>query len=89
MKKFILPLMLLLFVGSMFAVESDPSEVVGYVKYDLLAGNNTLALPMNQSYAMASEVGVAIDATAVMYFDAASQEWVSSKWKAQSLWKRR
>ncbi|MCB5252462.1 MAG: hypothetical protein WC944_10440 [Candidatus Cloacimonadaceae bacterium] len=78
MKKFILPLMLLLFVGSLFAVESDPSEVVGYVKYDLVAGNNTLALPMMQSYAMASEVGVAIGATAVMYFDAASQEWVGA-----------
>ena len=75
MKKFILPLMLLLFVGSLFAVESDPSAVVGYVKYDLVAGNNTIALPMDQPYTIASEVGDAIGATNIGYFNASSQEW--------------
>lgn len=75
MKRFILPLMLLLFVGSLLAVESAPSEVVGYVKYDLVAGNNTIALPMDQPFALASEVGDAIGATTVGYFDATSQLW--------------
>ena len=75
MKKFILPLMLLLLVGSLFAVESDPSAVVGYVKYDLLPGYNTIALPMVQSYALASEVGLAMDADFVLQYDASSQEW--------------
>jgi len=75
MKKFILPLLVLLFVGSLFAVESDPSEVVGYVKYDLVAGNNTIALPMDQPYAMASEIGDALGATTVAYFNADTQLW--------------
>jgi hypothetical protein len=75
MKKFILPLMILLFVGSLFAVESDPSEVVGYVKYDLVAGNNTIALPMQETYTLASEVGDAIGATTVAYFNAGTQLW--------------
>jgi len=57
MKKFILPLLVLLFVGSLFAVDSDPSEVVGYVKYDCVAGLNLVALPMEQGYMLASEVG--------------------------------
>lgn len=75
MKRFILPLMILLFVGSLLAVESAPSEVVGYVKYDLVAGNNTIALAMDEPYAFASEVGDAIAATAVGQFNATTQEW--------------
>ena len=75
MKKFILPLLVLLFVGSIMAVESEPSAVVGYVKYDLVAGNNTIALPMDQPYAMAGEVGNAIGATTVGYFNSATQLW--------------
>jgi len=75
MKKFILPLLVLLFVGSLFAVESAPSEVVGYVKYDLVAGNNTIALPMDQPYAFASEIGDVTGANSVSFFNAASQEW--------------
>lgn len=38
MKKFILPLLILLFVGSLFAVESAPSEVVGYFKLSATDG---------------------------------------------------
>lgn len=75
MKRFILPLMILLFVGSLLAVESAPSEVVGYVKYDLVAGNNTIALPMSHSYAMAGDIGTAIGATTVGYFNSATQLW--------------
>jgi hypothetical protein len=75
MKKFILPLLLLLFVGSIMAVESEPSAVVGYVKYDLVAGNNTIALPMDQPYALASEVGDTIGGAAVGYFNNSTQEW--------------
>lgn len=46
MKKFILPLLILLFVGSLFAVESAPSEVVGYFRKEIPAGGwSTLALP--------------------------------------------
>jgi len=77
MKKFILPLLLLLFVGSLFAVESEPSAVVGYVKYDCVAGLNFVALPMDQGYAWASDLGTAYTGLtdAISYFDTALQDW--------------
>ncbi|MDD4309770.1 MAG: hypothetical protein PHO32_05275 [Candidatus Cloacimonetes bacterium] len=56
MKKFILPLLLLLAVGMLAAVESDPSDVVGYLKYPCVAGLNLVALPMDSGYTLASEV---------------------------------
>lgn len=55
MKKLILPLLLLVAFGMLAAVESDPSEVVGYVKYPCVAGLNLIAFPMEQGYTMASE----------------------------------
>ncbi len=57
MKKLILPLLLLLTISILAAVESDPSAVVGYVKYDLVAGNNLVALPMECEWDWASELG--------------------------------
>jgi len=77
MKKVILPLLLILAVGILAAVESAPSAVVGYVKYNCTAGNNMLALPMTSSYALASELGDAIGATTVGYFDSDSQLWTT------------
>jgi len=79
MKKLILPLLLLVAFGMLAAVESAPSEVVGYVKYDLVASrNNMIALPMVQSYAMASDVGNAIPGcTAVRWYDATVPAWKS------------
>jgi len=80
MKKFILPLLLLLFVGSIMAVESEPSEVVGYVKYDCVAGLNLVALPMEQGYTLASEIGYAYPGAidAINYWDAANQQWIAA-----------
>lgn len=80
MKRFILPLLVLLFVGSLFAVESAPSEVVGYVKYDCVTGLNLVALPMDQGYMLASEVGDAYDGLvdAVSYWDASTQNWFTA-----------
>ena len=80
MKRFILPLLILLFVGSLFAVESAPSEVVGYVKYDCYAGLNHIALPMDQGYTMASEFADTYPGTmdAMNYWDSSSQEWVTA-----------
>ncbi|MCB5268680.1 MAG: hypothetical protein LHW43_01085, partial [Candidatus Cloacimonetes bacterium] len=84
MKRFILPLLVLLFVGSLFAVESAPSEVVGYVKYDCVAGLNLVALPMDQGYAMASELGAAYAGLtdAISYWDATNQRWYSAVYYA-------
>jgi len=61
MKKFILPLLLLLAVGMLVAVESAPSAVVGYVKYSCVPGGNTMiALPLEAGFTTAGEVGVAV-----------------------------
>jgi len=80
MKRFILPLMLLLLVGSLFAVESAPSEVVGYVKYDCVTGLNFVALPMDQGYIMASDLGTAYSGLIdqISYWDASLQDWTTA-----------
>ena len=75
MKKLILPLLLLVAFGMLAAVESDPSAIVGYVKYPCVAGYNTIALAMEQGYTMASEVGDAIPATTVGTWDPAAEVW--------------
>ncbi|HOC95561.1 MAG TPA: hypothetical protein PKH21_06090 [Candidatus Cloacimonadota bacterium] len=77
MKKLILPLLLLVAFGMLAAVESDPSAVVGYVKYPCVAGLNFIALPMQQGFTMATEVGDAIPATMVGTWDPATEEWVT------------
>jgi len=47
MKKISLCLMAVIFVcASLFAVESEPSEIVGYVAYELQQGLNFVAIPM-------------------------------------------
>jgi hypothetical protein len=76
MKKLILPLLLLVAFGMLAAVESDPSAIVGYVKYPCVAGYNTIALAMEQGYTMASEVGDAIPATTVGTWDPAAEIWI-------------
>lgn len=80
MKKFILPLLLLLAIGMLAAVESDPSAVVGYVKYPCLTGLNLVALPMDQGYTMASEFADTYLGSfdTLNYWDNAVQGWVAA-----------
>lgn len=78
MKKLILPLLLLVAFGMLAAVESDPSNVVGYVKYDLVAGLNTMAIPLEQGFTWASNVGDAIPATTVSKFIPSPSEYWES-----------
>ena len=80
MKKLILPLLLLLTISILAAVESDPSAVVGYVKYDLVAGNNLVALPMECEWDWASELGDTFEGNVdqVYYWDAANQWFVGA-----------
>jgi len=80
MKKFILPLLVLLLVGSLFAVESAPSEVVGYVKYECVTGLNLVALPMVQGYTYASDIATAYPGMfdAISYWDADNQVWAAA-----------
>jgi hypothetical protein len=83
MKKLLSLIVVVLFLGSLFAVESDPSEVVGYVEYDLVttAGTNLnyIALPLNSGLVLASAVGTDIGVCdAVAYWDAVNQGWVQA-----------
>ncbi|HQO67160.1 MAG TPA: hypothetical protein PLU06_00005 [Candidatus Syntrophosphaera sp.] len=77
MKKLILPLLLLVAFGMLAAVESDPSNIVGYVKYPCAAGvNSTIALPMEEAYTLASEIGDAYAATSIGYWSPADGTWM-------------
>jgi len=80
MKKLIIPLLFIFAIGILAAVESEPSAIVGYVKYPCVQGLNFVALPMDQGYTSASEIGNAypdlIDA--ISYWDASTQSWVAS-----------
>jgi len=80
MKKLILPLLLILAIGMLAAVESAPSEVVGYVKYACAAsGYSMVATPMVQAgLTMASDLGTMINATAVSYWDNTSQSFTGA-----------
>jgi len=77
MKKFILPLLLLLAVGMLVAVESAPSDVVGYVKYPCVAGLNMIALPLQTTWTTAGELGDAYPGSfdTIAYWDFAGQTW--------------
>lgn len=77
MKKLILPLLLLVAFGMLAAVESDPSEVVGYVKYPCVVGLNHIALPMDQGLTMASDWANNYPGMmdAMSYWDAVAQSW--------------
>jgi len=75
MKKVILPLLLILAFSFLVAVESDPSAVVGYVRYDVSPGLNLVALPMDQGFTLASEFGAYAGANIVQKWDPVSAIW--------------
>lgn len=83
MKKILVLGILVLFVSAVFALESDPSDVVGYVKYECVTtegtNSNFIALPMDAGFTLASEVGSDIGVCdAVSYWDASNQGWVQA-----------
>jgi hypothetical protein len=80
MKKLIIPLLFIFAIGILAAVESEPSEVVGYVKYPCVAGLNHIALPMDQGLTMASDFAALYPDMLdnMSYWDAASQSWVTA-----------
>ena len=57
MKRYLFVLLLVLSIGLMIAVESDPSATVGYVKYPSVAGLNFAAMPMDDGMISVSQVG--------------------------------
>ncbi|MDD2250822.1 MAG: hypothetical protein PHH97_07155 [Candidatus Cloacimonetes bacterium] len=80
MKKILLPLLLILAVGMLAAVESEPSAIVGYVKYDMLVGNNLVAIPMECPWDFASELGDSFGGSVdqVSYWDATNQLFMTA-----------
>lgn len=80
MKKLILPLLLILGITMLVAVESAPSEVVGYVKYDCVVGNNLVAMPMVQPFATTTDFGAQFgeDINTINIYNPAAQDWEAS-----------
>jgi len=80
MKKLIIPLLFIFAIGILAAVESEPSAIVGYVKYPCVEGLNHIALPMDQGLTMASDwaEGYPGMIDAMSYWDANSQMWATA-----------
>jgi hypothetical protein len=79
MKKTMLAFLLIASIVMLSALESDPSDVVGFVKYGMLTGLNLVALPMNAGFTTSAQVGNAItNANQMSKWDNVSQIWVSS-----------
>jgi len=82
MKKMLL-LFTVLLIGSLCAVESEPSDVVGVVKFECLANsngnNNFIAMCLNDSYSTASELGTAYPSiTSIRQWNPTTQTWIAS-----------
>jgi len=84
MKKFILPLVLLLAIGMLAAVQSEASDVVGYVKYDCYAGVNYIALPLG-TVTLAEDIGTLHLplVTSIYKWNATAQGWTSISYDAE------
>jgi len=81
MKKLLLPLLLVLAIGMLSAVESDPSNVVGYVKYEIGVGNNFVAIPMECPWTWAGEdlgASFAGNVDQVSWWDPAAQDFLTA-----------
>jgi len=80
MKKLIIPLLFIFAIGILAAVESEPSAIVGYVKYPCVTGLNHIALPMDQGLTMASDwaAGYPGMLDAMSYWDNTTQSWVAA-----------
>ncbi len=78
MKKLLILALLIASVTFIFAVESDYSDVVGYVKYELTAGDyNMIALPMDSGITTTAELAVAIspNVTSISTWNNATHSW--------------
>jgi len=80
MKKLIIPLLFIFAFSILAAVESEPSEVVGYVKYPCVVGLNHIALPMDQGLTMASDFAALYPDMLdnMSYWDNNTQTWVTA-----------
>ncbi len=81
MKKLLVLALLIASVTFMFAVESDFSDVVGYVKYELYANDfNMIALPMDAGITTTAELAAAIspDVTSITKWDGGWAQYSTS-----------
>lgn len=73
---------ILILIGLMSALESEPCEAVGFIKYECVTTNGTdlnlIAIPLDAGYTMASDLGNAIGADVINAWDAAGQGWLSA-----------
>ncbi len=83
MKKLLILTMMCVLIGSMVALESDPSEVVGYVKYDLhnngTSGYNIVAVPLGTDMVGQSDVlfNAIPNCDTISKWDPINQLWVA------------
>ena len=85
MKKIVITSFLVLFLFSLMATESEPSDVVGFVKYELTAGDyNMIAVPMEITFAcadpanpMASDLAAEIGSSCnrLLYWNTVTSSW--------------
>lgn len=82
MKKILLIMTLIVSLSILLAVESAPSETVGYVKYPAVAGLNFAAMPMDDGMMWTSEVGTYMSpddyVDTINLWDASIQQWSAS-----------
>jgi len=84
MKKMLFVLLLVVSLGMLAAVESNPSAVVGYVKYTCYDGLNLVALPMNSGYAMCSDFANANPSAGITEMNAWNSE--TQTWETAVDW---
>lgn len=78
MKKLLIVPLLLLAIGMLVAVESDPSNVVGYVKYDCYSGLNYVAVPLGAGGNVADLVAANMpNIRSIFKFNPLTQGWDS------------
>jgi hypothetical protein len=78
MKKLLTSIVIVLFIGSLFAVESDPSEVVGYLEFSGVTGLNFISVPLDAGYVTSTDLVTPILAcNQISRWDEAVQGWVS------------
>jgi len=83
-----LPLLLILAFGMLAAVESDPSAVVGYVKYTTTVGSNYVALPMTPAIPGAKAFGMTFTGavTSVSRFNNTTKAWQTVNRITNTMW---
>ncbi len=79
MKRVILPLLVLFGISMLFALESEPSDVVGYIQYTVATNNyGFVALPFGTTMVDASDLAtdMGTDISSISYWDNGWHQWL-------------